>query len=88
MYNNYYPYNSFNIKPKFNWSNLLNTTGKTLNVINQAIPVFYQIKPILGNAKTLFKVMGAMKDDPKEEVNTYNDLKPTNNNVQNPKLFI
>jgi hypothetical protein len=38
------------------WSSLLEGTSKTLNVINQAIPVVYQVKPIINNAKTMFKV--------------------------------
>lgn len=46
-----------------NWSSLLDGTQKTLGVINQAIPVVYQIKPIVNNAKTLFKIAGAIKSD-------------------------
>ena len=38
----------------------LDGTSKTLNVINQAIPVFYQVKPIIGNLGTLFKITNAM----------------------------
>ena len=48
MYNNpnFFQYQNLNLaKPKlFNFSDLLNKTQKTLNVINQAIPIFYQIK--------------------------------------------
>ena len=75
-YNNFFPYqNSLNnpniLKKglgivnfkKINWSNILNNTQKTLNVINQAIPVYYQVKPIWGNAKTMFRMIGALKDD-------------------------
>lgn len=51
------------LKGKFNWSVLLNNTQKTLNIINQAIPVFYQIKPVWNNTKTIFKIMGALKED-------------------------
>jgi hypothetical protein len=43
-----------------NWSGLLNGTQKTLNIINQAIPVFYQVKPIWNNAKTMFRLIGEM----------------------------
>ena len=39
------------------WSSLLEGTSKTLNVINQAIPVVYQVKPMLDNAKTMFKLL-------------------------------
>ncbi len=48
-----------------NWGGILTNTQKTLNVINQAIPVFYQVKPIFNNAKTMFKIAGAMSDDKK-----------------------
>ena len=53
-YNNFFPYNNginnnlfkkglgiFSLK-SINWSNILNNTQKTLNVINQAIPVYYR----------------------------------------------
>lgn len=75
-YNNFYPYQNgfvnkrlglFNLK-KINWSNILNNTQKTLNVINQAIPVYYQIKPIWGNAKTMFRMVNAIKEDDKIEI--------------------
>lgn len=56
-------------KAKFNWSNLLNNTQKTLNVINQAIPIFYQVRPIWNNAKTMFKIMGAIKEDDAKDNN-------------------
>ena len=75
-YNNFYPYqNSYNNEnilrkglgiatfKKINWSNFLNNTQKTLNVINQAIPVYYQVKPIWGNAKTMLRMVNALKDE-------------------------
>ena len=46
-----------------NWGGLLEGTQKTLGVINQAIPVVYQMKPIVNNAKTLFKIAGSMRED-------------------------
>lgn len=55
---------------RINWGSLLNNTQKTLNVINQAIPVYYQIKPIYNNARTMFKVMGAMSDNKGTSNNT------------------
>ena len=72
MYNNY-PYNypkppgilsSFK---RMNWSHLLDGTQKTLSIINQAIPVIYQIRPLITNAKTAFKVVNAIKNDTKKE---------------------
>ena len=77
-YNNPYNFNPINTSnfakgrllsmfPRhINWSNLLNNTQKTLNVINQAIPVYYQVKPIIGNAKTMFRMVNALKDDDKD----------------------
>ena len=86
-YNSYYPYQATrqslfsNLKGKFNWSSLLNNTQKTLNIINQAIPVFYQIKPIWSNAKTVFKIMGALKEEDKQKQSTIkNSYNSTSNN--------
>ena len=42
---------------KITFSGILNGASKTLGVINQAIPVFYQVKPIWNNARTMFKVI-------------------------------
>lgn len=66
----------------FNFGNFLNSAGKTLNVINQAIPIFYQVKPIVNNAKTMFRVMGAVRDtdtSSKNSSNSYNNY--TNDNI-------
>ena len=70
MFDNYYNpnYNNrrfFNYK-KINFSKLLDGAQKTLNIINQSIPIIYQIKPLYENTKTAFKVMNAIKDDEKE----------------------
>ena len=75
-FNNFYPYYTrptgffAGLKAKFDWGAILNNTQKTLNIVNQAIPIAYQVKPIINNAKTVFRVMGAVRDDDtkKEEV--------------------
>ena len=56
------------------WASLLDGTSKTLNVINQAIPVVYQIKPIINNAKTMFKIANIMNtpEETKKEEKTNN----------------
>ena len=41
---------------KINWSTLLSNTQKTLNVVNQAVPLYYQIKPVFKNMKTISKI--------------------------------
>ena len=48
---------------KFSWGGLLSGASKTLNVVNQAIPIFYQVRPMFNNAKTMLRIMGAVKDD-------------------------
>lgn len=93
FYNNFYPYQAMNMGKtgilkngllggisKVNWSNLLTNTQKTLNVINQAIPVYYQVKPIYNNAKTMFKVMGAFKE---QNNNNSNNNNQSNNDTIN-----
>lgn len=104
-YNGFYPYQSAglktglfsSIKGKFNWSSLLNNTQKTLNIINQAIPVYYQVKPIWNNTKTVFKIMGAVKDDNNNvsvnnnvNTNTSATTNVNNNNISNntPNFFL
>ena len=76
MYNNpnFYNMQSFSTKPgffnnlkKLNFNDLLNGTQKTLNIINQAIPIIYQIKPLWENTKTIFKIAGAINTNDKEE---------------------
>ena len=102
MFNNQMFYNPFyqqsNIanpgfyKPHlhFNWKNILNNTQKTLNVINQAIPVYYQIKPIYNNAKTMFRMVNALKDNDQNnnEENNTQENKKKNFDQQGPTFFI
>ena len=57
----------FEFLKNINFNNLLDGTQKTLNVINQAIPIFYQIKPLVNNTKTLFKLTQIMNEPEKEE---------------------
>ena len=42
-------------------SSIINGTQKTLNILNQAIPLIRQAGPILNNAKTMFRVMNEFK---------------------------
>lgn len=65
---------------KINWSTLLSNTQKTLNVVNQAIPLYYQVKPIFGNIKTLGRISKELGN-----IKTQNDvnLNTTTNNITN-----
>lgn len=45
----------------FSFSSLLNGAQRTLNFVNQAIPVVKQVTPMMRNAKTMFRVMNEFK---------------------------
>ena len=82
---NYYPYYSFpytsmaqipkvgGLKSLFGgikWSSILSGTQKTLNVVNQAIPIIKQAGPVINNAKTMFRVMNEFKKVDIPQTNT------------------
>lgn len=66
---------------KVTFSGILNGASKTLGVINQAIPVFYQVKPIWNNARTMFRVVKEINSKDKTTTNSTNTN--TNNNTYN-----
>ena len=81
-----------------NWSTILTNTQKTLNIVNQTIPVIKQVGPMVNNAKTMFKVMNEFKkvNTPKKEIKnetkktTKNQIieeKNTQTNYNNPTFF-
>lgn len=47
---------------------IINGTQRALNFANQAIPLVKQVRPMIGNAKTMFKVMNEFKrsENPKQ----------------------
>lgn len=77
----------------FSFSGLLNGASKTLGVINQAIPVFYQIKPIWNNAKTMFRVAKAMNEPDSSNSRIVKEVKndvktnKTSSNNNEPTFF-
>ena len=101
MYNNpydmnFYPYNYYSPRTpkaslfgglkKYNWNNFLNGTGKTLNVINQAIPIIYQVRPILNNAIKMFRVMNAVRST--DDKNVSNTSKTYNTSSTSKKVNV
>lgn len=72
------------------FSGILNGASKTLGVINQAIPVFYQIKPIWNNAKTMLRVAKAMNSNDFSELDKIrvNTNSNSNNNESTQKKEI
>ena len=69
-----------------NWSTILTNTQKTLNIVNQTIPVIKQVGPMVNNAKTMFKVMNEFKKvdtPPNKDTNT----KQINNQKKEEKII-
>ena len=74
-----------------NWSGILSNTQKTLGIINQTIPIMYQIKPMINNAKTMFKIANTIKNDEPISTSVNNNEEitpiPTNYEETNKPLF-
>lgn len=51
-------------KKPFSWNSFLDNTQRTLNVINQAMPIYNQVKPMFRNMGTIFKVIGELNSAP------------------------
>lgn len=64
-------------------SNFLNGTQRVLNIANQTIPLVKQVKPIIGNAKTMFRVMNEFKKTDRQVTNTnFDNPSYTNKNIE------
>lgn len=68
-----------------NWSGLLNNASKTLNVINQAIPVVKQVGPMYNNMKSMLKVASLFKDETDPVSNNNSNNKNSNSNDNEKK---
>lgn len=73
----------FSMLKNIGWSNLLDGTQKTLGVINQAIPIVYQVKPVVSNMRSIFKIANAIKSPD----NNQSTNKSTNNINTNKPIF-
>lgn len=65
------------------FGNIINGTERALNFANQAIPFVKQVKPIIGNAKTIFKVMNEFKRNENIKPNRNENITTQNG----PKFF-
>ena len=63
-----------------NWGGILDGAQKTLGVINQAIPIVYQVKPIINNAKTMFKIADVIRTPAIENEKQAEVITQTNSN--------
>ncbi len=53
---------------KFSWSGIFNSIGKTVGTVNQIIPLYQNVKPIITNSKTLLKVMKGLNSPVSKQV--------------------
>lgn len=58
----------------FSWGGLLSGAQKTISAVNQIVPLYHQVQPLISNAKTLLKVSKVMKTidskNPEKEIKT------------------
>lgn len=72
---------------KINWSSLLSNAQKTLGVVNQAIPLYYQVKPVFKNLRALGKIgkeftkISESNNQNSNEVKQESKFDNTNNNA-------
>ena len=89
-----YPYTNpslisqgLNMIKNIKWGTLLDGTSKTLGVINQAIPIIYQVKPILGNMKTIAKIATTLSDNDSDK-STSKETNKVINDDNKPIFYI
>lgn len=85
MFNSYNPY-YFAAPKAFSFTSLLNGASKTLNVLNQALPVYKEIKPIVSNVRTLFNAYKSINTPSNLNTNTNTNTNTKSNN--SPNFFI
>ena len=81
---------------KLNLGTILTNASKTLNVINQAIPLYYQAKPVISNLKSLSKITKEFtskqpinnKNNEKKEIKNREEIKKEESTIPNPSFFI
>lgn len=78
---------AFGAIKSFNWGGLINNTSKTLGVINQAIPIVRQVKPMVHNVQSMMKVASIFKDETdvpvKKTASHGNNYSKINNDYEN-----
>ena len=75
---------------RISFSSIINGASRTLNLVNQAIPVVKQMSPIMKNLKTMFNVMNEFK---KADIDNSTSLVTTADKVaestgEGPTFFI
>ena len=74
-----------NIFKGINFTSILNGASKTLNVVNQAIPVFKEISPMIKNTKTMFRIVNEFNKEETPKANVEKNTKQSYN--EGPTFF-
>lgn len=77
----------FGASKTFNLSSFLDGTQKTLGIINQAIPIVYQVKPMFQNAKTMFRIADEIRK-PVENTTSARTVSTSSNTNNRPIFYI
>ena len=64
------------------FSKILSGAGKALNFANRAIPMYYQIKPMLSNAKTLVNMYSKVKEPEETTLTNNNNIEEKKENIK------
>lgn len=64
-----------------NFSNILSNTQKSLGIINQAIPIVKEVRPMVNNAKSIFKIANLLNDNSTNTSNIANQSAINNNTI-------
>ena len=67
-----------------NWGGLFSGASKTLGFVNQAVPAFYQVKPIWNNMRTMFRVAKEV-NSPENYSKTMSDVQQKVENIKEQK---
>ena len=72
-----------------NYYRLLENTQKTLNTVNQIIPIVTQVVPVIRNAATMFKVAKAVRtmSDSPTIINAETEEIHSESKAMNPTFF-
>ena len=73
--------NSMRTIKAINWGGLINNASKTLNVVNQAIPLVRQVGPMMNNMRSILRVASIFKDE--TDIIPSRNITNSNNNSTN-----
>ncbi len=73
------------ISSGLSFSKIIGGITKTLGIANQVIPIYREVKPIIGNAKNMFSIIKEFRSSPSSSVNSNNNVQSIQNITQQKK---